>query len=202
GGGHTDSVHVGGYATYIANSGFYLDATLRASRLENDFKVVGSDGYAVKGKYRTHGVGASLEAGRRFTHADGWFAEPQAELAAFRAGGGSYRAANGLRVRDEGGSSVLGRLGLEIGKRIELAGGGQVQPYLKASVLQEFNGAGTVRTNGIAHRTELRGARAELGLGVAAALGRGHGLYASYEYSKGPKLAIPWTLHAGYRYSW
>ncbi|WP_439811231.1 autotransporter outer membrane beta-barrel domain-containing protein [Bordetella bronchiseptica] len=202
GGGHTDSVHVGGYATYIANSGFYLDATLRASRLENDFKVVGSDGRAVKGKYRTHGVGASIEAGRRFARADGWFVEPQAELAVFRAGGGSYRAANGLRVRDEGGSSVLGRLGLEAGKRIELAGGGQVQPYLKASVLQEFNGAGTVRTNGIAHRTELRGARAELGLGVAAALGRGHGLYASYEYSKGPKLAIPWTFHAGYRYSW
>ncbi|WP_329305199.1 pertactin autotransporter [Bordetella pertussis] len=202
GGGHTDSVHVGGYATYIADSGFYLDATLRASRLENDFKVAGSDGYAVKGKYRTHGVGASLEAGRRFTHADGWFLEPQAELAVFRAGGGAYRAANGLRVRDEGGSSVLGRLGLEVGKRIELAGGRQVQPYIKASVLQEFDGAGTVHTNGIAHRTELRGTRAELGLGMAAALGRGHSLYASYEYSKGPKLAMPWTFHAGYRYSW
>ncbi|MGQ4249770.1 pertactin autotransporter [Bordetella bronchiseptica] len=202
GGGHTDSVHVGGYATYIANSGFYLDATLRASRLENDFKVAGSDGYAVKGKYRTHGVGASLEAGRRFAHADGWFLEPQAELAVFRVGGGAYRAANGLRVRDEGGSSVLGRLGLEVGKRIELAGGRQVQPYIKASVLQEFDGAGTVRTNGIAHRTELRGTRAELGLGMAAALGRGHSLYASYEYSKGPKLAMPWTFHAGYRYSW
>lgn len=164
--------------------------------------MAGSDGYAVKGKYRTHGVGVSLEAGRRFAHADGWFLEPQAELAVFRVGGGAYRAANGLRVRDEGGSSVLGRLGLEVGKRIELAGGRQVQPYIKASVLQEFDGAGTVRTNGIAHRTELRGTRAELGLGMAAALGRGHSLYASYEYSKGPKLAMPWTFHAGYRYSW
>ena len=45
-----------------------------------------------------------------------------------------------------------------------------------------------VRTNGYGLRTDLGGGRAELALGAAAALGRSHKFYTSYEYAKGNKL--------------
>ncbi|CFW31840.1 autotransporter [Bordetella pertussis] len=37
---------------------------------------------------------------------------------------------------------------------------------------------------------------------MAAALGKGHNLYASYEYAHGPRLSLPWTVQLGYRYAW
>ncbi|AOB26718.1 autotransporter outer membrane beta-barrel domain-containing protein [Bordetella bronchiseptica] len=201
--GHTDSVHVGGYATYIGTNGVYADATLRASRFENTFDVARpGGGRTVSGSYRANGVGMTLEAGRRLALGRHWFVEPQAELAWFRAGGGTYRASNGLRIEDDGGTSLQARLGAQAGRRFDLRGGAVVQPYARLSWVQELKGVSTVRTNGIAHRTDLGAGRVELGLGVAAALGKGHNLYASYEYSHGPRLSLPWTVQLGYRYAW
>lgn len=200
--GHTDSVHVGGYATYIGANGVYADATLRASRFENSFDVPGWAGRTVSGSYRANGVGVTLEAGRRLALDRHWFVEPQAELAWFRAGGGTYTASNGLRIEDDGGTSLQARVGAQAGRRFDLRGGAVVQPYAQLSWVQELKGVSTVRTNGIAHRTDLGAGRVELGLGVAAALGKGHNLHASYEYSHGPRLSLPWTVQLGYRYAW
>ena len=200
--GHTDSVHVGGYATYIGANGVYADATLRASRFENSFDVPGWAGRTVSGSYRANGVGVTLEAGRRLALDRHWFVEPQAELAWFRAGGGTYTASNGLRIEDDGGTSLQARVGAQAGRRFDLRGGAVVQPYAQLSWVQELKGVSTVRTNGIAHRTDLGAGRVELGLGVAAALGKGHNLYASYEYAHGPRLSLPWTVQLGYRYAW
>lgn len=200
--GHTDSVHVGGYATHIGANGVYADATLRASRFENTFDVPGWAGRTVSGSYRANGVGMTLETGRRLALGQHWFVEPQAELAWFRAGGGTYTASNGLRIEDDGGTSLQARLGAQAGRRFDLRGDAVVQPYARLSWVQELKGVSTVRTNGIAHRTDLGAGRVELGLGVAAALGKGHNLYASYEYSHGPRLSLPWTVQLGYRYAW
>ncbi|WP_080379866.1 autotransporter BapC [Bordetella pertussis] len=202
GAGHTDSAHIGAYAAYVADNGFYFDSTLRASRFENDFTVTATDAVSVRGKYRANGVGATLEAGKRFTLHDGWFVEPQSEVSLFHASGGTYRAANNLSVKDEGGTSAVLRLGLAAGRRIDLGKDRVIQPYATLSWLQEFKGVTTVRTNGYGLRTDLSGGRAELALGLAAALGRGHQLYTSYEYAKGNKLTLPWTFHLGYRYTW
>src|SRR5690606_20907608 len=101
-----------------------------------------------------------------------WFVEPQAELAWFRAGGGTYRASNGLRIEDDGGTSLQARLGAQAGRRFDLRGGAELQPYARLSWVQELKGVSTVRTNGIAHRTDLGAGRVDLGLGVAAALGK------------------------------
>ncbi|MFJ1065689.1 autotransporter BapC, partial [Bordetella bronchiseptica] len=202
GAGHTDSAHIGAYAAYVADNGFYFDSTLRASRFENDFTVTATDAVSIRGKYRANGVGATLEAGKRFTLHDGWFVEPQSEVSLFHASGGTYRAANNLSVKDEGGTSAVLRLGLAAGRRIELGKDRVIQPYATLSWLQEFKGVTTVRTNGYGLRTDLGGGRAELALGLAAALGRGHKFYTSYEYAKGNKLTLPWTFHLGYRYAW
>ncbi|WP_143717874.1 autotransporter BapB [Bordetella bronchiseptica] len=200
--GDDDSVHVGAYATYIGNSGFYLDGIVRVSRFSHEFKVHDTQGRRVRGQYRGNGVGASLELGKRFTWPGAWYVEPQLEMAAFHAQGADYTASNGLRIKDDGTNSMLGRLGLHVGRQFDLGDGRVVQPYMKLSWLQEFDGKNTVRTNGVRHKSRLDGGRAELDLGVAAQLGKHGSLYGSYEYAKGSRQTMPWTFHVGYRYAW
>ncbi|MFJ0805939.1 autotransporter TcfA [Bordetella bronchiseptica] len=200
--GEGDSVHVGAYATYIEDGGFYMDGIVRVARYAHEFKAPDAKGRRVRGKYRANGVGASLELGKRFTWAGAWYVEPQLEMAVFHAQGGSYRAGQDLRVKDNGLTSLLGRVGLHVGRQFDLGDGRVVQPYAKLSWLQEFDGKNTVRTNGVRHKSRLDGGRAELDLGVAAQLGKHGSLYGSYEYAKGSRQTMPWTFHIGYRYTW
>ncbi len=200
--GDDDSVHVGAYATYIEDGGFYMDGIVRVSRIRHAFKVNDAKGRRVRGQYRGNGVGASLELGKRFTWPGAWYVEPQLEVAAFHAQGADYTASNGLRIKDDGTNSMLGRLGLHVGRQFDLGDGRVVQPYMKLSWVQEFDGKGTVRTNDIRHKVRLDGGRTELAVGVASQLGKHGSLFGSYEYAKGSRQTMPWTFHVGYRYAW
>ncbi len=200
--GDDDSVHVGAYATYIEDGGFYMDGIVRVSRIRHAFKVDDAKGRRVRGQYRGSGVGASLELGKRFTWPGAWYVEPQLEVAAFHAQGADYTASNGLRIKDDGTNSMLGRLGLHVGRQFDLGDGRVVQPYMKLSWVQEFDGKGTVRTNDIRHKVRLDGGRTELAVGVASQLGKHGSLFGSYEYAKGSRQTMPWTFHVGYRYAW
>lgn len=200
--GGTDSYHIGGYATYIADSGWYLDAVAKVNRMKHDFKVQATDGANVEGGYRNRGAGASLEAGRQMGFGNGWFVEPQVEVSVFHASGASYRMSNDMRVVSGSGNSTLLRANALVGRRIELTNAKQVQPYVKFGWSHELDGKSVVTTNGIDTRTDLSGGRAELGAGVIAALGGRHRLYADYEYRKGSRFESPWGINAGYRYVW
>ncbi len=200
--GDDDSVHVGAYATYIEDGGFYMDGIVRVSRIRHAFKVDDAKGRRVRGQYRGNGVGASLELGKRFTWPGAWYVEPQLEMDAFHAQGVDYTASNGLRIKDDGTNSMLGRLGLHVGRQFDLGDGRVVQPYMKLSWVQEFDGKGTVRTNDIRHKVRLDGGRTELAVGVASQLGKHGSLFGSYEYAKGSRQTMPWTFHVGYRYAW
>ncbi len=200
--GDDDSVHVGAYATYIEDGGFYMDGIVRVSRIRHAFKVDDAKGRRVRGQYRGNGVGASLELGKRFTWPGAWYVEPQLEVDAFHAQGADYTASNGLRIKDDGTNSMLGRLGLHVGRQFDLGDGRVVQPYMKLSWVQEFDGKGTVRTNDIRHKVRLDGGRTELAVGVASQLGKHGSLFGSYEYAKGSRQTMPWTFHVGYRYAW
>ncbi len=200
--GDDDSVHVGAYATYIEDGGFYMDGIVRVSRIRHAFKVDDAKGRRVRGQCRGNGVGASLELGKRLTWPGAWYVEPQLEVAAFHAQGADYTASNGLRIKDDGTNSMLGRLGLHVGRQFDLGDGRVVQPYMKLSWVQEFDGKGTVRTNDIRHKVRLDGGRTELAVGVASQLGKHGSLFGSYEYAKGSRQTMPWTFHVGYRYAW
>lgn len=202
GSGSANSYHLGAYTTWLADSGWYVDGVLKANRIQQDFKVEATDGQRVKGKTSQNAIGATLEAGRQLQLGEGWFVEPQAGMAVVHVNGDNYRASNGLDVSAGAGNSLQLRAGSALGRRIELANADFIQPYVKVGRAQEFNGKSTVRTNGIATRTDLSGGRTELGLGIAAALGASHRVYADYEYANGSKLDKPWSVSAGYRYTW
>lgn len=200
--GGADSYHLGGYATWLADAGWYVDGVFKANSIQQNFAVVATDGQSVKADSHQNAIGVSVEAGRQIPFGVGWFVEPQVELSLLRASGASYRASNGLQVDAGSGNSMRLRVGSLLGRRIALANGNAVQPYVKLSLSQELDGRSTVRTNGVATRTDLSGSLAELGVGVAASLGTNHHLYADYGYASGARLDKPWAVSMGYRYSW
>lgn len=198
--GGTDSVGIGAYASFIADNGVYVNGLAKLNHYDNDMKVYATDGLQVKADYRSLGVGASVEVGRRFDLKDQWFVEPQMQVSVFGTGSQDYRTSNKMKVQTSGGTSAQVRVGSIFGKRFDLSNGNAVQPYVKLGWVQELDGSETVRTNGVANKLDMSGGRMETGLGLAASLGKNHRLYADYGYSKGAKLTTPWSVNAGYRY--
>nr|WP_295375799.1 autotransporter outer membrane beta-barrel domain-containing protein [Pseudoxanthomonas sp.] len=200
--GRTRSVHLGGYATFLADDGWYFDALVKNNRFDSRFNVVATDGRSVRAHTRQNGIGLAMETGRQWRFGDGWFLEPQAGMTLLHINGDAYRTSNGMRVKADGGNSLQLRTSALLGRHIPLADGGFVQPYLKLGEVREFDGRGTVRTNGIATRTDLSGSRTEYGLGVTGSVNGRHHLYADVERADGERFDKPWSVNVGYRLSW
>lgn len=200
--GNANSYFLGGYVSWLADNGWYVDSLLKANRIHQDFNVQATDGETVKGKTKQSAIGATLEIGRQLQLGGGWFIEPQAGLAVAHVSGDRYRTSNDLNVSAGAGNSNQLKAGLLLGRRIDLGRKDFIQPYVTLAQINEFDGKSTVRSNNIPIRTDLSGGHTKLGLGVSAALGDQHRLYADYEHAGGSSLDKPWSVSAGYSYAW
>lgn len=200
--GRTQGYHLGGYATFLADDGWYFDALLKNTRFDSRFNVTATDSRAVRGHARQNGIGLAAETGRQWRSGNGWFLEPQAGMTLLHVTGDAYRASNGLRVDAQGGNALQLRASTLLGRHVPLANGGFVQPYLKLGKVREFDGRNHMRTNGIATLTDLSGSRTEYGVGINASMNHRHHLYADVERAEGERLDRPWSINVGYRLSW
>ncbi|WP_160287031.1 autotransporter outer membrane beta-barrel domain-containing protein [Pseudomonas knackmussii] len=199
--GEVDSYYVGLYSTWLAESGFYVDAVLKLNRFDNSSDVRMSDGTKAKGDYNNTGLGLSVEAGKHIKLPDGWFVEPYAQFAALRVNGDDYELDNGMQASSNHANSLLGKLGSSFGKRIPLASGGFAEPYLKLAVAHEFADNNLVRVNGDRFNNDLSGTRGEIGGGVAAQVSEKLQLHLDLDYSKGRNVEQPYGVNLGLRYN-
>jgi outer membrane autotransporter protein len=200
--GQIDSRMLGVYATYLNDSGVYVDSVIKYSRFDNDLKLPTNLGNPVKGSYSANGYGVDVEAGKHIKLKDGWFVEPQVELTATRTTGARYTASNGLRVDSASMDSLQSRVGSLFGRSLELSNGMQAQPYVKASYIAEHAGDSHVRVNGYKLKSELPGNRAELGFGAILQISERSKLSLDAEFAKGNDIEQPWGATLGYRYLW
>ncbi|WP_165939590.1 autotransporter outer membrane beta-barrel domain-containing protein [Pseudomonas vancouverensis] len=200
--GDVDSKMGGVYATWIDDSGLYLDSVLKYSHFDNDIKSVTNVGEAVKGSDSTHGLGMDVEVGKRYNLEKGWFVEPQLELTAIKSQGSKYTTSNGLKVKSDDIDSLQSRVGALFGRNIHLDNGMQAQPYLKASYVTEHAGASDVNVNGYKLKADLPGNRAEVGFGTILQVSEHSKISLDAEYSKGHDIEEPYGINVGYRYLW
>ncbi|MGZ7457695.1 autotransporter outer membrane beta-barrel domain-containing protein [Pseudomonas sp. Ma2-10] len=200
--GVIDSKMVGAYATYLNDNGIYVDTVLKYSHFDTDIKAPTNLGHAVKGSYGSHGIGMDVEVGKHIALKDGWFVEPQLELTATRTQGDQYTASNGLQVDSLRVDSLQSRVGSLFGRGIELESGLKVQPYVKASYINEHAGDSHVKVNGNNFKTELPGDRVELGFGGILQVSDKSKISMDAEYAKGNDIEQPWGVTLGYRYLW
>lgn len=199
--GTVDSYYVGGYATWLdRETGFYVDTVLKYNRYQNNAKVGMSDHTRSKGDYDTHGVSASVEAGKHIKLNDGYFIEPFVQVATAAVAGKDYTFDNGLRAEGDMAKSLLGKVGTTVGKTIPLDGGAMVQPYVKGAFAHEFAQRNQVQVNNNVFNNDLSGSRAELGAGVSLALSKQFRVHADVEYSNGKNIEQPYGVNVGVRY--
>ncbi|MDR1144530.1 MAG: autotransporter outer membrane beta-barrel domain-containing protein, partial [Verrucomicrobiales bacterium] len=196
------SYHAGLYATWLHDAGWYADAVLKAERYDSDFKAYDASGNQTDGKYKNWTAGASVEAGRQFQFDGGWFVEPQLQASYARFLGADYTtgADNRFAVHQDDKNVLQLRAGVIIGRTLRLGEQSALQPYLKASGLEQLSTGGRVTTEDGNWRPNFDGPGAALGTGLIWQLDANNQLHLDYEYRFGPNYDQPWSINAGYRY--
>lgn len=200
--GRIDSYYLGLYTTWLSDSGYYVDAVMKANRFKNKSDVRMSDGTKSDGDYTSHGIGASVEAGKHIKLKDDWFVEPFTQVSTLWVSGENYSLDNGMEASSNKADSFLGKVGTTVGRNFALDKGGFVQPYVKVAMAHEFAKSNRVKVNSTTFSNDLSGSRGEVGAGIAAQLSDVLQLHADIDYSKGENIEQPWGVNVGLRYSW
>lgn len=200
GSGENRSTSLSLYGTWLGDAGHYADIVLKQGRLSNDFDVYTSAGHT-SGDYDAWGTSLSGEYGRKFVLEDDWYVTPQAQLTLMRIGGESYGTNNGIGVRQDTLYSAVGRLGFEVGKKVDNKG----SVYAKASVLHDFAGnADTyLNYNGLenSYSQDLSDTWFEAGIGFNYKISGSSYVYADVVRTFGGDVETPWQWNIGMRWS-
>ncbi|WP_315974961.1 autotransporter outer membrane beta-barrel domain-containing protein [Pseudomonas sp. 5P_5.1_Bac1] len=201
--GKIDSYYAGVYSTWLQpESGYYIDGVLKFNRFQNQADVHLSDGAKAKGDFDNGAVTASLEAGRHIKLNDGWFVEPYGQLIGAVIQGQSYDLDNGMQVDGDRSRSLLGKVGVTVGRDMLMSNQMRVQPYVRAALAHEFINNNEAEVNDNRFDNDLSGSRGELGAGVALSLTDRIAVHADFDYSNGDKIEQPWGANFGVRYTW
>ena len=185
------------YGSYLGDNGSFVDLIAKYARLDNEFNAVDGIG---NGDYKTNGYSLSAEYGKRFTKDNGFWIEPQVELTYGTVGSVDYLTSKGANVHQDGMDSLVGRLGVSLGKNIK-----QGNVYVRASYLYDFDGdTKVIYTKGDVARSfeqDLGGGWWEVGVGTNLNLSDATHLYFDVEKTYGGNVATPWQWNAGVRWS-
>lgn len=202
GDGTAKSEHVGGYLTWVADNGFYVDQVVKINRIRNQFMVKDSQQNLVSGQAKSTGFTFSVEAGRRFHFSpddQGFYLEPQAQITAGRQKGSQTRASNGLVIAFKDYHSVNGRADALAGYS-QKSGATNYNVYFKTGVEREFSASMQYALNGSTEKADFSGNALRNGLGVSADIDTAHHLYLEADLTTGQRFDQR-QLNAGYRFS-
>ena len=194
----TDMLSLGGYSTWYARNGTYLDLVGNLSWLHNKYRS--RDG--IKASQNGYGLGLSAEVGRPWRIGESqWQIEPQAQLSYQRIHLNSFNDG----VRNVSGQSMDGLRG-RIGARLAWnAQGDELRTksfYLTANLLHDFKGSNASATMGRETVQESYGRTwGEVGLGAQTALSKATYLYGDVRYQRsldGNKGALGGAQREGY----
>ena len=195
------------YGAMQKEDGQYLDIILRGSRVKNDYTVYNEMNHRLEGKYRTNGLSLSMEYGKRMKKENGFYIDPSIELTAGHLRGKDYEAVSDyaggkkMHIHQEGVNSVIGRIGLGIGKETE-----RTSLFAKIGLSHEFGGkvkstfsAEGEPTSGT--EVELKDSWVDVEVGGSFLVNRNTYLYGTYTRNFGADLSNKWRIDAGIRFS-
>ncbi|WP_296246581.1 autotransporter outer membrane beta-barrel domain-containing protein [Pseudomonas sp. UBA4194] len=199
--GEVDSYYLGLYGTWLSDSGYYVDALAKLNRFQNSSDVRMSDGTKSTGDYANHGIGASVEAGKRIAVSKTVAVTPFTQLSVLKVQGEGYSLDNGMKASSNHADSLLAKAGAKVSHTVKLDSGGTLDYYAKAALAHEFANSNNVKVNGNRFTNDLSGTRGEFGIGLAAQVTDRLQLHTEFDYAKGRNMEQPWGINAGLRYS-
>ena len=195
------------YGAMQKEDGQYLDIILRGSRVKNDYTVYNEMNHRLDGKYRTGGLSVSVEYGKRMKKENGFYIDPSIELTAGHLGGKDYDAVSDMggnkkmHIHQDGINSVIGRIGLGIGKETERS-----NLFAKIGLAHEFGGkvksifsAENEPTSGT--EVDLKDSWVDVEVGGSWLVNRNTYLYGTYTRNFGADVSSKWRIDAGIRFS-
>ena len=187
------------YGTLQGKDNSAVDIVVKRGRIYGDLDLYGK--YSDKGDYSTDATSLGVEYTKRFDGGNDVYFEPQAQLTFGRIDAYDYTSTKGIRVSYDDLNSLVGRLGVVAGKEFSRGAA-----YVKASVLHEFSGDGSVTmlaANGDSYSADqdYGDTWLEVGLGGNIALGKNCELYGDVERSFGGEVTKNWGANVGFRYS-
>lgn len=190
---------IGAYVTYL-NGGLFVDTTIKADFGKMDYS---SGGESASADYTS--IGGVVDAGYRFTGGTGWYFEPKATLAYVHTDFDNMETF-GTDVEFDNGESLRGRLGGRVGTSID-RNGILIEPYLEASVWNEFSGDYTASfvSNGFTLDPgfDADGVYGEVALGSSFInAGNGWSGFAKGAVAFGEDSALGLTGNLGVRKAW
>ena len=195
---------LGIYGTKVKDNGEYIDVVAKAGRGQNDYTVYNDMGHKLKGDYKANAIGLSVEYGKKIEK-DNMYLTPQIQLSYMKLQGTDYDAisdyAGGKRmhVKQDGMTSLVGRIGIAAGKRTD-----KTDLYLKANLLHEFKGttASTFSAENEPTATvdqDFGDTWAEISIGVNHNIDKDKMVYADITKSFGGDYEMEWKANAGIR---
>lgn len=203
GSGENSGKAISFYSTTMRNKGHYLDFVFKVVDMDNDFSVFDTNGNNISGAMDNQGISVNVEYGRKKDLGDKWYIEPQSQLTFGYLGGDNYKLNNGIAVDQGGISSLVGRIGFNIGRDIDE----KTNLYLKANLLHEFLGDYSLDMTDTATGDVLRkdgsfgDTWGEIGIGAAIQTGKNNHIYFDVEKTFGGDFEKDWGWNAGMRWA-
>jgi len=206
GDGSSRNAGIGFYATLLSAEGWFADLAGRLDSLNTKFSVNAPDNDpAISGNYTTSMETLSLQAGRVFKRASGWWTEASLQAAISWAGSGACDTLAGaqgqsLRVRLDSARDLQYRAMLRFGRRI---GNSRWYPYGKIAIAKVDTTDGMIYAGDtFAIASDYNGPRFECGLGTAYRIDEFNQVCLDYNYVKAGNYDSPWNASLGYRVLW
>ena len=192
------------YASKELGDGAHLDFAAKAGSVRNEFSVHNGIGTELNGTYRNRGYSATASLAKRIG-TDKSYLEPQAQLTWAHLGGRNFAAVTDggevLDVNQGNYNSLVGRLGLELGKTGRL---GSV--YARFGLAHEFSGdiTGSYSAEDGGSKTtsvETKGTWAEMSLGTTLNIKPNASAYFDVSRSYGADYEHDWKFSGGLRFA-
>lgn len=133
----------------------YFDFVARFGQVDNEFDVTNQAGaLSTSGSFDQKYAALSAEYGYNFKDEHNVFIEPQLQLQVAYLGDYDYRTERSMKVKADDDMSVIGRMGLRVGKAFE-ASNYAAELYARADVLHQFTDGQDAVFSDVSHKVNV-----------------------------------------------
>ena len=200
GDGDADTYSFGAYTTMIAQNGFYVD--LAAAYYHHKQKLTSylPFGAQVDSDYDVDGYTLSLESGKRFEIADGYYVEPQAQISYLDFDNVSYRTSYDTLIDAANQGTWLARAGVILGKRIDDFYDMPLDVFVRTDFYSEIDNGHKVTVAGYKIEEDRSENFVRLGAGFNLNTNKGQELYFGIGTIMGGNVQMPLDLSLNARF--
>lgn len=201
------------YDTWMGDDGSYSDYVLKWGHFDNSFDfVTASSSDKVTGDYDNDVFSVSAEYGWKKDLGSSWYLIPQLQLQYAYLTEADYMVTQSGRaqtdVRVDSIDSLLGRIGFRLGREFTDGSGRKFNAYIKGDILREFLGEqnvylkdGTTVQQFAGEDYDHSGTWYDLGIGLAASLGKNSYAFIDFEKSFGNDFEDTYQINGGVQWT-